>query len=153
MEVNAAPQLLGYKHSSRYIPVCAVNYDRISFLGELTLYNIVFSKANLEMSCANVFVIALYIYIYIFFFLLLLFFFVAVFILGMVEETNAVRWMISLEGRVICECVQSSFLTALATLFAVYYVFNLQYQEEASCTLEFLQRCDTQNHLHKNFDT
>ncbi len=68
------------------------------------------------------------------------------------EETNAVRWMISLEGRVICECVESSFLTALATLFAVYYVFNLQYQEEASCTLEFLQRYDTQNHLHKNFD-
>ncbi|KAK2916625.1 hypothetical protein Q8A67_000999 [Cirrhinus molitorella] len=59
---------------------------------------------------------------------------------GMAEETNAVRWMISLEGRVICECVQSSFLTALATLFAVYYVFNLQYQEETCCTLEFLQR-------------
>ncbi len=63
---------------------------------------------------------------------------IAVFILGMAEETNAVRWMISLEGRVICECVESSFLTALATLFAVYYVFNLQYQEEASCTLEFV---------------
>ncbi|KAL1253307.1 hypothetical protein QQF64_015219 [Cirrhinus molitorella] len=61
-------------------------------------------------------------------------------LLGMAEETNAVRWMISLEGRVICECVQSSFLTALATLFAVYYVFNLQYQEETCCTLEFLQR-------------
>ncbi len=71
------------------------------------------------MTCANVFIIV---------------FFVAIFILGMAEETNAVRWMISLEGRVICECVESSFLTALATLFAVYYVFNLQYQEEASCT-------------------
>ncbi len=78
---------------------------------------------------------------------------IAVFTLGMAEETNAVRWMISLEGCVICECVESSFLTALATLFAVYYVFNLQYQEEASCTLEFLQRYDTQNHLHKNFNT
>ncbi len=51
-------------------------------------------------------------------------FFVAIFILGMAEETNA--W--------VCECVESSFLTALATLFAVYYVFNLQYQEAASCT-------------------
>ncbi len=88
-------QLLGYKHFSRYIPLCsAVNYDRISFLGELSLYNVVFSKANLEMTCANVFIIVM----------LLLFFFVAIFILGMAEETNAVRWMISLEGRVICEC-------------------------------------------------
>ncbi len=33
MEVNAAPQLLGYKHSSSYIPLCiAGNYDRISIL-------------------------------------------------------------------------------------------------------------------------
>ncbi|GAA6100325.1 uncharacterized protein LOC117824412, partial [Tachysurus ichikawai] len=52
-------------------------------------------------------------------------------LLGMAEQTDAVRWMISLEG---------SFLTAFATLFAVYYVFNLQYQEGACCTLEFLQR-------------
>ncbi|XP_016351569.1 uncharacterized protein LOC107695961 [Sinocyclocheilus anshuiensis] len=28
----------------------------------------------------------------------------------------------------------------VATVFAVYYIFNLQYQEEACCTLEFLQR-------------
>ncbi|GAA6103577.1 uncharacterized protein LOC115595723 [Tachysurus ichikawai] len=60
-------------------------------------------------------------------------------LLGMAD---AVRWMISC---VICECVQSSFLTALATLFAVYYIFNLQYQEGACCTLEFLQR----KHLHQ----
>ncbi len=62
------------------------------------------------MTCANVFIIVICYYC----------FFVAIFILGMAEETNAVRWMISLEGRVICECVESSFLTALATLFAVY---------------------------------
>ncbi|XP_073723452.1 uncharacterized protein [Misgurnus anguillicaudatus] len=61
-------------------------------------------------------------------------------LLGMEGQANPVRWMISLEGRIICECVQSTFLTAVATVFAVYYVFNLQYQEEASCTLEFLQR-------------
>lgn len=35
--------------------------------------------------------------------------------------------------------VQSTFLIAVATVFAVYYIFNLQYQEEACCTLEFLQ--------------
>ncbi|XP_076852565.1 uncharacterized protein LOC143509896 isoform X8 [Brachyhypopomus gauderio] len=49
-------------------------------------------------------------------------------------------WMISLEGHVICEGILPAFLTGLATLFAMYYVFNLQYQEEASCTLEFIQR-------------
>ncbi|XP_066515946.1 uncharacterized protein [Hoplias malabaricus] len=49
-------------------------------------------------------------------------------------------WMISLEGHVICEGVLPAFLTGLATMFAIYYVFNLQYQEEASCTLEFIQR-------------
>lgn len=50
--------------------------------------------------------------------------------------------MISLEGHVICEGILPAFLTGLATLFAMYYVFNLQYQEEASCTLEFIQRSD-----------
>ncbi len=59
MEVNAAPQLLGYKHSSRYIPLCiAGNYD--NFIFELSLYNVVFSKANLEITCANVFIIVIY---------------------------------------------------------------------------------------------
>ncbi|KAI7790383.1 hypothetical protein IRJ41_019963 [Triplophysa rosa] len=33
-----------------------------------------------------------------------------------------------------------TFLTGLAAVFAVYYVFNLQYQDEAACTLEFIQR-------------
>ncbi|KAF4101576.1 uncharacterized protein LOC131524703 [Onychostoma macrolepis] len=49
------------------------------------------------------------------------------------------RWMISLEGRIICG-VQPTFLTGLAALFSLYYIFNLQYQEEAASTLEFLQR-------------
>ncbi|GAA6066360.1 uncharacterized protein LOC110439135, partial [Tachysurus ichikawai] len=50
------------------------------------------------------------------------------------------RWMISLESRIICEGVQPTFLSGLAALFSLYYIFNLQYQEEAASTLEFLQR-------------
>ncbi|KAA0701570.1 hypothetical protein E1301_Tti023854 [Triplophysa tibetana] len=50
------------------------------------------------------------------------------------------RWMITLEGHVISESSTQTFLTGLAALFAVYYVFNLQYQDEAACTLEFIQR-------------
>ncbi|KAF4105642.1 hypothetical protein G5714_013304 [Onychostoma macrolepis] len=36
--------------------------------------------------------------------------------------------------------VQPTFLTGLAALFSLYYIFNLQYQEEAASTQEFLQR-------------
>lgn len=50
------------------------------------------------------------------------------------------RWMVTLGGRVISEGITPSFLTGLATVFAIYYIFNLQYQEEAACTLEFIQR-------------
>uniref|UniRef100_A0A3B3T6F9 Uncharacterized protein n=1 Tax=Paramormyrops kingsleyae TaxID=1676925 RepID=A0A3B3T6F9_9TELE len=48
---------------------------------------------------------------------------------------------LSIENHVICEGVQPSFTTGLAAVFAVYYVLNLQYQEEASRTLEFVHRC------------
>ncbi|KAJ8351966.1 hypothetical protein SKAU_G00234420 [Synaphobranchus kaupii] len=48
-------------------------------------------------------------------------------------------WMLSIEGQVVCE--GTSFLSGLAALFASYYNFNLQYQDEAACTLEFIQRC------------
>ncbi|KAM9494281.1 uncharacterized protein Hap1MRO34_004210 [Clarias gariepinus] len=58
-------------------------------------------------------------------------------VLGPVEETN--RWMVSIEGHVVTE--GESFLLGLATLFASFYNFNLQYQNEACCTLEFIQRC------------
>ncbi|KAL1271123.1 hypothetical protein QQF64_030139 [Cirrhinus molitorella] len=49
-------------------------------------------------------------------------------------------WMISIENNIICEGIMENFITGLAAVFAVYYVFNLQYQEEAAKTLEFLQR-------------
>ncbi|CAL8238261.1 unnamed protein product [Merluccius merluccius] len=48
--------------------------------------------------------------------------------------------MISLEGHVQCEGIQPTFMTGLAALFSLYYIFNLQYQEDAACTLEFIQR-------------
>ncbi|KAL1254081.1 hypothetical protein QQF64_016310, partial [Cirrhinus molitorella] len=48
-------------------------------------------------------------------------------------------WMISIENNIICEGIMENFITGLAAVFAVYYVFNLQYQEEAAKTLEFLQ--------------
>ncbi|XP_030609515.1 uncharacterized protein LOC115797158 [Archocentrus centrarchus] len=50
------------------------------------------------------------------------------------------RWMISLEGSVICEGIQPTFLSGLAAVFSTYYIFNLQYQANAACTLEFIQR-------------
>uniref|UniRef100_A0A3P8S092 Uncharacterized protein n=1 Tax=Amphiprion percula TaxID=161767 RepID=A0A3P8S092_AMPPE len=50
------------------------------------------------------------------------------------------RWMISLEGHVLFEGIQPTFVTGLPALFSVYYIFNLQYQDEAACTLEFIQR-------------
>lgn len=54
---------------------------------------------------------------------------------------NCIRqWKISLEGRIICTGIQPTFITGLAAVFSTYYNFNLQYQEEAACTLEFIQR-------------
>uniref|UniRef100_A0A3P9A0A1 Uncharacterized protein n=1 Tax=Esox lucius TaxID=8010 RepID=A0A3P9A0A1_ESOLU len=44
------------------------------------------------------------------------------------------HWMISIEG------IQKTFITGLAAVFTTYYVFNLQYQEEAATTQEFVQR-------------
>ncbi|KAI4881779.1 hypothetical protein NFI96_011478 [Prochilodus magdalenae] len=50
------------------------------------------------------------------------------------------KWMVGIEGHVICEGVQPTFSSGLAALFACYYNFNLQYQEDATFTLEFMQR-------------
>ncbi|KAK0156640.1 hypothetical protein N1851_000115 [Merluccius polli] len=56
------------------------------------------------------------------------------------ERVTTGRWMISLEGHVQCEGIQPTFMTGLAALFSLYHIFNLQYQEDAACTLEFIQR-------------
>ncbi|XP_028432949.1 uncharacterized protein LOC114555050 [Perca flavescens] len=50
------------------------------------------------------------------------------------------RWMLSIEGQIVCKGIQSTFVTGLASFFSCFYIFNLQYQEEAACTLEFIQR-------------
>ncbi|MEQ2264012.1 hypothetical protein XENORESO_017321, partial [Xenotaenia resolanae] len=50
-------------------------------------------------------------------------------------------WRIALEGRVISEGITPTVATGLAAVFAIYYILNLQYQDEAACTLEFIQRC------------
>ncbi|KAK3526247.1 hypothetical protein QTP70_020389 [Hemibagrus guttatus] len=55
------------------------------------------------------------------------------------NEVTTGWWMISIETQVICED-QSSFISGLAAVLATYYVFNLEYQEEAARTLEFVQK-------------
>ncbi|KAL6464370.1 hypothetical protein MHYP_G00266870 [Metynnis hypsauchen] len=56
------------------------------------------------------------------------------------ETLTSVTWMLSIEGQVVLS-PHPNFVAGLATLFASFYNFNLEYQEEASCTLEFIQRC------------
>ncbi|MED6272280.1 hypothetical protein CHARACLAT_028680 [Characodon lateralis] len=48
--------------------------------------------------------------------------------------------MISVEGHVIFEGVQPTFVTGFAAVLATFYIFNLQYQDEVAKTLEFSQR-------------
>ncbi|CAM4278654.1 unnamed protein product [Leuciscus chuanchicus] len=54
------------------------------------------------------------------------------------------KWMLTLEGegKVVIESshLQLDFTSALAVLFGSFYVFNIEYQEEAASTLEFIQR-------------
>lgn len=59
---------------------------------------------------------------------------------GGTGQVTIACWMVTLEGRVISEGITPSFLTGLAAVFLIYYIFNLQYQEEAACPLEFVQR-------------
>ncbi|XP_029572041.1 uncharacterized protein LOC115164062 [Salmo trutta] len=56
------------------------------------------------------------------------------------DTMTAAQWMISMEKAVMMS-VHSNFVAVLAAFFASFYTFNLQYQEEASHTLEFIQRC------------
>lgn len=54
-------------------------------------------------------------------------------------ETCTERCMNTLEDCDISEGIQPRFLTAIATMFATYYVFKLQYPEKACGTLELIQ--------------
>ncbi|XP_076864064.1 uncharacterized protein LOC143516400 [Brachyhypopomus gauderio] len=56
------------------------------------------------------------------------------------ETLTSVTWVMSIEGQVVLS-LHPNFVAGLANLFATFYNFNLEYQEEASCTLEFIQRC------------
>ncbi|KAK2863400.1 hypothetical protein Q5P01_002933 [Channa striata] len=54
---------------------------------------------------------------------------------------SATRWMVSMEGKIFYEADQfHDFPSVLAVFFGSYYVFNLEYQESASTTLEMIQR-------------
>ncbi|KAL7874351.1 hypothetical protein SRHO_G00053210 [Serrasalmus rhombeus] len=59
-------------------------------------------------------------------------------------------WMVILEGHIICEGIQPTFLTGLGAVFSTFYNFNLQYQEEAACTLEFIQRPNKSSGIFTN---
>ncbi|KAK7159919.1 hypothetical protein R3I94_006067 [Phoxinus phoxinus] len=56
------------------------------------------------------------------------------------EILTATQWMLSIEGQVVMN-PHPNFMAGFAALLASYYNFNLVYQHEASCTLEFVQRC------------
>ncbi|XP_072320750.1 uncharacterized protein [Eucyclogobius newberryi] len=54
---------------------------------------------------------------------------------------NCIRhWKVSLEGSIVSDGIQPTFGTGLAAVFSTYYNFNLEYPDEAACTLEFIQR-------------
>ncbi|RXN22864.1 hypothetical protein ROHU_006550 [Labeo rohita] len=54
------------------------------------------------------------------------------------EILTATQWMLSIEGQVVVN-PHPNFVAGFAALFAS-CIFNLVYQHEASCTLEFIQR-------------
>lgn len=55
------------------------------------------------------------------------------------DVLTATNWMLSIESQVVVGPHQN-FVAGLAAFFSCYYIFNLVYQEEASNTLEFIQR-------------
>ena len=50
--------------------------------------------------------------------------------------------MVSVQGKVLINMSHrnTSFIAAFAVLFVSFYCYNLEYQEEAAVTLEFIQR-------------
>ncbi|KAI7811510.1 hypothetical protein IRJ41_022071, partial [Triplophysa rosa] len=56
------------------------------------------------------------------------------------NTTRPRAWMLSLDGEVVVG-PHPDFTTGLCAIFASYYNLNLQYAEDAACTLEFIQRC------------
>jgi hypothetical protein len=55
------------------------------------------------------------------------------------DTRTVAKLIISIEKEVVMS-VHSNCVAVLAAFFASFYTFNLKYQEEASHTLEFIQR-------------
>ncbi|XP_061747157.1 uncharacterized protein si:dkey-15h8.17 isoform X2 [Nerophis ophidion] len=55
------------------------------------------------------------------------------------DVLNPSAWMLCVDRRVVMG-PHSNFLHGLASVFASYYIFNLEYPVDGSCTLEFIQR-------------
>ena len=55
------------------------------------------------------------------------------------EVLTATQWMLSIKGQVVVP-PHPNFVAGMAAFFSSFYIFNLVYQEQASCTLEFIQR-------------
>ncbi|XP_030013649.1 uncharacterized protein LOC115435407 isoform X2 [Sphaeramia orbicularis] len=54
---------------------------------------------------------------------------------------SATKWMVSIEGKVAYVLDEGlNFADCLSVFFGCFYVFNLEYQEPACATLEFIQR-------------
>ena len=54
------------------------------------------------------------------------------------SKLEASKWMLSLEGEVVMH--GDEFVVGISTLFASYYVLNVQYESAGAATLEFIQR-------------
>ncbi|XP_060752965.1 uncharacterized protein LOC132863901 isoform X2 [Tachysurus vachellii] len=55
------------------------------------------------------------------------------------ESMTPSKWMLSVEREVVLGPFSEAFVEGLAALFATYYNLNLAYQDDAACTLEFIQ--------------
>ncbi|KAI4893353.1 hypothetical protein NFI96_024154, partial [Prochilodus magdalenae] len=56
------------------------------------------------------------------------------------DKMNPEKWMQSVEGKLVLGSSSDTFFEGLAALFAIYYTLNLEYQEGAASTMEFIQR-------------
>ncbi|KAL7839776.1 hypothetical protein SRHO_G00264340 [Serrasalmus rhombeus] len=65
------------------------------------------------------------------------------------DKMNPERWMLSVEGKIVLGSYSDTFIEGLSGLFATYYTFNLEYQEGAASTLEFIQ--STVHAYHSNY--
>jgi hypothetical protein len=54
------------------------------------------------------------------------------------SSISATQFALLVDKRVVGR--YNNYLTALSMLFSIYYMLNIEYPVEASCTLEFIQR-------------